>query len=118
MITTYMMLRPPKFASHLIGPPDWKISLDVLPTQNLSLDWRVIGWVTELGVAGNFAHKHFAKRVPQAALQLGFAYFLIVTGSYILAAHNRLYSVVSSHNLFGETKCHYYPQTWLTKLGK
>jgi len=59
--------------------------LDVLAAQDLSLDWGVISLVTALGVAGSFAGNHLGTRVPQAALQRGFAYFLIVMGIYILA---------------------------------
>ena len=59
--------------------------LDVLATQSLRIDWDVIGLVTALGVAGSFAGNHFGTRVPQALLQRGFAYFLIVMGIYILA---------------------------------
>lgn len=58
--------------------------LDVLAAQDLRLDWGVIGLVTALGVAGSFAGNHFSTRVPQAALQRGFAYFLIIMGIFIL----------------------------------
>jgi uncharacterized protein len=59
--------------------------VDVLAAQNLSFDWSVLGLVTALGVAGSFAGNRLGTRVPQAALQRGFAYFLVVMGIYILS---------------------------------
>ncbi|MCH9695424.1 MAG: sulfite exporter TauE/SafE family protein [Gammaproteobacteria bacterium] len=59
--------------------------LDVLEQQSLALDWQTLGVVTSLGIAGSFAGSRIAKRLPQDKLKLGFGYFLIVMGLYILA---------------------------------
>jgi uncharacterized membrane protein YfcA len=58
--------------------------IDVLEQQSLALDWRTLLLVTALGIAGSFAGSHFAKRMPQEKLKVGFGYFLIVMGIYIL----------------------------------
>ncbi len=57
----------------------------MLEDQGLALDWPTLGLVTALGVAGSFAGKHFATRLPQQQLRRLFGWFLIVMGIYILA---------------------------------
>lgn len=52
--------------------------LDVLEGQGLQLDWRVLGIVTLLGIAGSFAGASAARRLPQAALRRGFAALVLV----------------------------------------
>ena len=59
--------------------------IDVLAGQSLSLDWKILGIVTGLGVVGSLLGGQIAGRVPQDSLKRGFAYFLIVMGLYILA---------------------------------
>ena len=61
----------------------WKY-LDVLDTQGLSLDWKVLGLVTGLGIAGSLAGNRVATRLPQARLKRLFGVFLILMGLYIL----------------------------------
>lgn len=59
--------------------------IDVLAGQSLSLDWKILGIVTGLGIVGSLLGGQIAGRVPQDSLKRGFAYFLIVMGLYILA---------------------------------
>ena len=59
--------------------------LDVLGSQDLALDWKILLIVTALGVAGSVAGAKIASRMPQQRLKRGFGYFLIVMGLYILA---------------------------------
>lgn len=61
----------------------WKY-LDVLHSQSLSLDWKTLGIVTALGIAGSFAGARLAKRLDQRTLRKWFGIFLIVMGLYIL----------------------------------
>ena len=58
--------------------------LDVLGDAGLAVDWRLIGLFTSIGIVGSFAGNHLSRRVPQAALQRGFAAFLVVMGVFIL----------------------------------
>lgn len=59
--------------------------LDVLDAQSLTLDWRVLGIVTALGIAGSVVGSKLAKRMPQRKLRRFFGGFLIVMGLFILA---------------------------------
>lgn len=59
--------------------------LEVLDTQDLGLDWPVLGLVTVLGIAGSVVGSRLAKKVHQDRLKRWFGYFLIVMGIYILA---------------------------------
>ncbi len=59
--------------------------LHVLEAQNLELDWKTLGLVTALGIAGSFAGAKTANLLPQEKLKKGFGLFLIVMGLYILA---------------------------------
>ena len=58
--------------------------LHVLATQDLTLDWRVLGLFALLGAAGSMVGSHFAGRVPQAALRRVFAVFLVLMAAFIL----------------------------------
>ena len=58
--------------------------LDVLSAEGLSLDWRIIGIFSAIGVAGSFLGNAVSRYVPQATLKKGFAVFLVVMAAYIL----------------------------------
>lgn len=58
--------------------------LSVLESQGLHLDWKVLGIVTGLGIAGSWAGNRLAGRIPQGALRKMFGVFLILMGIYIL----------------------------------
>lgn len=61
----------------------WKY-LDVLEAQSLELDWKVLGLVTALGVAGSLVGNQIGTRIPQVKLKRLFGLFLIVMAAYIL----------------------------------
>ena len=58
--------------------------LDVLETLGLSLDWTVLAVISAVGIAGSFAGRLIASRVPQARLRQLFAVFLVAIGLLIL----------------------------------
>ncbi len=60
--------------------------LDVLAGQGLELDWRVLGLVTVLGIAGSMAGSLLGNRVPKERLTRYFGYFLILMGALILGS--------------------------------
>ena len=61
----------------------WKY-LDVLAELGQGVDWRLIGLLTVVGVAGSLVGNRVSHRVPQAALRRGFAVFLVAMGVFIL----------------------------------
>ena len=58
--------------------------VDVLQAAGKSLDLKVIGLVSVLGVLGTYIGSGFAKKLPQAKLRKAFAIFLIIMGIYLL----------------------------------
>ncbi len=58
--------------------------LDVLQSQNLSLDWKTLGIVTVIGILGTFAGNFMAGKTPQDKLKQYFAWFLVVMALFIL----------------------------------
>lgn len=56
----------------------------VLQDTNLSLDWTIIGLFTAVGIVGSFVGGYASTRIPQAKLQRGFCYFLIIMAVYVL----------------------------------
>ncbi len=61
----------------------WKY-LHVLDTFNTTVDWRTIGLFIVIGGVGSFVGKAMNDRINQAALQRGFAIFLVVMAGFIL----------------------------------
>lgn len=57
--------------------------IDVLSDLGLTLDWKLIGFITGLGIIGSFFGTSIAGRLPQQKLRKGFAVFLIIMGLYI-----------------------------------
>jgi uncharacterized membrane protein YfcA len=62
----------------------WKYT-DVLAGMGQQVDWSLIGLFTAVGIGGSFVGNALSRRVPQARLKRGFAVFLVVMGSFILA---------------------------------
>lgn len=60
--------------------------LDVLHSVGQQLDLRVLAWFVALGILGSLAGGFVGSRIPQAALQRGFASLLLVAGIGILLA--------------------------------
>lgn len=58
--------------------------LDVLAAESLTLDLRMLGTVTAVGILGSLIGGRIGSRLPQQALRTGFGWFLIVTAVYIL----------------------------------
>ena len=58
--------------------------LEVLQTLDLSLDWRVIGLFTLLGIVGSVAGNRLSSQLPQQTLRRAFASFLFVIGTFVL----------------------------------
>lgn len=58
--------------------------LNILATEGLSLDWRVLGTFVVLGALGSVVGSRFASRVPQATLRRMFAVFLVLMAAFIL----------------------------------
>ena len=58
--------------------------LDVLENLNGTVDWHTIGLFVIVGAAGSFVGKLLNTRMNQAALQRGFAVFLILMAGFIL----------------------------------
>lgn len=58
--------------------------LDVLQTEQLSLDVEVILVIATIGVLGSFGGNYIGSRLEQSALRRYFGYFLIAMGAYIL----------------------------------
>ena len=50
-----------------------------------TLDWRLLGALSVIALAGIFAGAELAQRVPEARLKRAFGIFVLVTGSLILA---------------------------------
>jgi uncharacterized membrane protein YfcA len=61
----------------------WKY-LDVLSDSGSGVDWTVIGLFVLVGFFGSLAGKAISGRVNQAALQRGFAVFLLVMALFII----------------------------------
>ncbi|MCA9256766.1 MAG: sulfite exporter TauE/SafE family protein, partial [Phycisphaerales bacterium] len=61
----------------------WKY-LHVLDSLNTTVDWRTIGLFIVIGGVGSFVGKAMNDRINQAALQRGFAIFLVVMAGFIL----------------------------------
>ncbi len=57
--------------------------LEVLQAEQLQLDWTLIAIVAAIGIAGSLLGNRWGGRMPQARLQQGFGYFLIVMGVFI-----------------------------------
>ncbi len=60
--------------------------LDVLEAEQLQLDWALIGIVAAIGIAGSLIGNRWGCLMPQAKLQKGFGYFLIIMGVFIFAS--------------------------------
>jgi uncharacterized membrane protein YfcA len=58
--------------------------LDVLASQQIELDWTVIGVISVLGIIGTFAGNAIGGRLDQGRLKKTFGAFLIVMGTFIL----------------------------------
>lgn len=58
--------------------------LDVLAAESLSLDWRVLGIVTTVGIVGSLIGGRIGSRLPQQTLRTGFGWFLVAMAVYIL----------------------------------
>lgn len=58
--------------------------LEVLQTLDLSLDWRVIGLFTLLGIVGSIVGNRLSSQLPQQMLRRAFASFLFVIGTFVL----------------------------------
>ena len=61
----------------------WKY-LAVLESMGESVDWKTIGVFSAVGVVGSFVGKALNSRLNQAALQRGFAVFLMVMAVFIV----------------------------------
>lgn len=59
--------------------------LGVLEAQHLKLDWKILGVIAAIGIAGSLIGNVVGTRVPQAKLKRVFGVFLVVMGAYILA---------------------------------
>jgi uncharacterized protein len=59
--------------------------IDVLETQQLQLDWSLIIIIAGIGITGSLIGNRWGCRMPQAKLQTGFGYFLVIMGVFILA---------------------------------
>jgi len=58
--------------------------IDILDSLGLALDWRILGIVTSVGIAGSFAGRIIGGQVSQPHLRRVFAVFLIGIGLLIL----------------------------------
>lgn len=58
--------------------------LDVLETEQLSLDVDIILVIATIGVLGSFGGNYIGNRLEQSTLKRYFGYFLIAMGAYIL----------------------------------
>jgi len=58
--------------------------IQVLEQQNLTLDWKIIGFVTLVGIVGSLIGNLVSTRLPQARLKRYFAYFLFPMATWIL----------------------------------
>jgi uncharacterized membrane protein YfcA len=59
--------------------------LDLLSQTGASVSWSLVGTFAIIGMAGSLVGARVSTRVPQASLRLGFAVFLVVMGTVILA---------------------------------
>jgi uncharacterized membrane protein YfcA len=59
-------------------------SLDVVTDAGLAVDVRLVAVFAAIGVAGSLVGHRIGGHVPQAALRLGFAGFLVLMGAFIL----------------------------------
>ncbi|MCP3903943.1 MAG: sulfite exporter TauE/SafE family protein [Planctomycetes bacterium] len=62
----------------------WKY-LQVLDGLEATVDWNAMGLFVLVGAIGSFSGKAVNARLPQAALQRGFAVFLVIMAVFILA---------------------------------
>ena len=58
--------------------------LNVLNDMGTSIDLRTIGLFIAVGVIGSFIGKRLSDKLPQRAMQRGFAFFLILMAGFIL----------------------------------
>jgi len=59
--------------------------LDTLDDVGGTVDWRLVATFAAIGIAGSLVGARLSQRVPQARLKRGFAVFLVVMGTFILA---------------------------------
>lgn len=59
--------------------------VEVIHRMGQAIDWQTIGLFIAVGVVGSLAGKRINERLPQRALQRGFAVLLIVMAGFILA---------------------------------
>ena len=58
--------------------------LDVLQSNDLSINWWLILIFAIIGIGGSFVGSKLSRKVPQTLLKRGFGVFLVVMGTYIL----------------------------------
>ncbi|MGN8226241.1 sulfite exporter TauE/SafE family protein [Gracilimonas sp. BCB1] len=58
--------------------------IEVLAMEGLEMNWELIGVFSLIGIAGSFVGNKISQKVPQKQLKIGFGYFLMVMGAYII----------------------------------
>lgn len=61
--------------------------LDVLHSNDLTINWNLILVFAAIGIAGSFAGSKLSRKVPQTLLKRGFGFFLVLMGAYILGTN-------------------------------
>lgn len=61
--------------------------LDVLHSNDLTINWNLILVFAAIGIAGSFAGSKLSRKVPQTLLKRGFGFFLVLMGVYILGTN-------------------------------